>query len=223
MENIPTLDTDKSEQEVREEQYKLLESLSGFSHLSENQQRYIKATLYIQQRAERESDPVSASRIKSMPEVFEGNAPGRSYIDHPSLSTQVSSDKGGYFESQLYIMNQYCHAAVAKLEDYRENKQSVKNWYEAGPIHSFLELVELIELTRAEHDFPFVVEVRSLPLGEYHSALEHSTVLLGQNFEGEFMVWEKSGYHIPFQLVTLKQVFDAYKGSTGWRIRPVLV
>jgi hypothetical protein len=223
MERIPELDTNLLEQEVREEQHKLLESLSGFPHLSEDQQRYIKATLYIQQRAERESDPVSASRVKSMPQVFESNAPGRPYIDHSSLSTQVSSDKGGYFESQLYIMNQYCHAAVAKLEDYRENKESAKNWREAGPIHSFLELVELLELARAEHDFPFVIEVRHRPLGEDRSALEHSTVLLGQNVDGEFMVWEKSGYHLPFQLVPLRQVFDAYKGSTGWRLRPVLV
>jgi hypothetical protein len=224
MEHLPQIDIDQSEEErVREEQYRQLESLSGFSRLSEDQQRYIKATLYIQQRAERGSDPVSESRIKPMPPAFENVAPGRSYIEHSSLSTNGTSGKGEYFQSQLHIMNQYCHGAIAKLERYAVTKESNAGWYEAGPITSFLELTELVELACAEHKFPLVIQVSLHPAGERGSALQHSTVLLGQDADGEYTVWEKSGYHMPFQIAPLKLVYEAYKKSTGWRIRPLSV
>jgi hypothetical protein len=212
------------EKQDREIQHATLESLEGFSRLSEKQKSYITATLYIQQRAERGTDPVSASRIQEMPKHFEGFAHGGSYIAHSDLSVREHpADKGKYFSSQLLIMSEYCHQAISKLESYGDEKSPSSEWREAGPIGSYAELEELIALSQSTDKLPFVAEIWDGTPYEKGTMRVHSTLLLGKNNEGEFMVWEKTGFHMPFQLIPLKQVYESYAKYTGWCMRSLSV
>ncbi len=208
----------REEQRDRERSDAVLEGLSGFSRLSEAQQKYIRASLYIQQRAERGTDEVSAARIRPIPNEFAQFAPGRATIAQPGiLLSEEGPNAQRYFESQRYIMSEYCHRVISALERHGVGGRRTPEWSDAGPVHSYAELEDLIGLFTHSHTPPFVLQVQKL-VGELKGP-EHSTVLLGQNTEGDFIVWEKAGYHLPFQLMTLRDVYTAYEKYTGWRVR----
>ncbi|MBP9748092.1 MAG: hypothetical protein KBD17_00470 [Candidatus Pacebacteria bacterium] len=220
-------DIRESEQSKRKEQRDTLEILSGFLRLSEDQKRYILASLYIQQRAERATDPVSAARIEDTPDKFMNNPSDVSepYITHTDTSLKAPhEERRRYHTSQLQVMIDFCHKVVKKLEDYREGEKIPDSWTEAGLIDSYADLEELIALTEENSTLPFVIEIWSgRPKNHSSANLEHTTVLLGKNQEGEYMVWEKSGWHMPFKVTSLKKVYTNYENSKGWRIRPLSV
>jgi len=224
-------DIRENELQVREQQQSLLESLSGFSRLSNKQKSFILDSLYIQQRAERGTDIVSASRIyKSVSDIdINKLAPGGTYITHGGedseiLKQQPEKNKNRYKKSQVYIMNKNCHRVIAEIEKLAEEKNLSRGWSYAGPINSYEDLVELAVLVDKTNKPPYVIEIwHSEPKEDEPLEHAHTTLILGQNNDGEYVVWEKAGFSLPFQLTTLKQVYDAYHKYSGWRIRQLSV
>lgn len=206
----------EEETERRAAERHLLGQLAGYQRLSEKQQQFIAMSLYIQQRAERATDKASSARIQAMPERFQSSSPEGVYIKHPDHTTNEPWTR--YRESQLSVMTNYCHETVRKLERYANNaKQTATEWSDAGPIRSFEDLESLISLVEARGQPPFVVEIAGILDG--HRRLEHTTVLLGKNEGGNWIAWEKSGWHMPYQLTELSHLYTAYKDCTDWRIR----
>jgi len=210
----------KGEVEDRIENIRLLEQLSGYARLTEKQKQFILLSLYIQQRAERGTDTGSSARIQAVPEGFTENAPGGVYITHPK-TVDMSESWERYKLSQLNVMSNYCHETARKLESYGAGKKPEEStWYDAGTIKSFSDLEQLIDL--AEHDIasPFLLEMwNGEPDDPKREQVVHTTVLLGKNGTGDWMCWEKSGFHLPYQIITLSVLYDAYKEHTGWRLR----
>lgn len=214
------------ERNLREQNLTTLESLSGYNRLSERQRQYMRLSFYIQQRAERGTDPGSASHIFAQPARFEKLAPGGVLILDPNKPPKDSQlpEKGAYFSSQSYIAAEYCHRAVSNLEAYREGNETAPEWHELGLAPSYEQLEEVADTFNGQ---PCVVEVWYDQPGHKTSIHLHTSLILGRNQSNELICWEKAGYSSPFQLLSLKQVYNAYVDDEvkkdGWRIRPLLV
>jgi hypothetical protein len=230
------------EKDSRKEEITRLNGLSGFQELSEKQQQFILVSLYVQDRAERGTDVVSATKISDVPEKFISASPHGSYIRLPDFGTQEEYDELNkylyenpneykYKKSQDLIQSEYCHSVVAKLESLKDSEASTAEWIDPGPIDSLPELYELISLAESQYSYPFVLEIAYDEVGRNNMRrLQHTAVLLGKDDSG-YVVWEKAGLHLPFQLAPLEQVYHAYM-ETGdyvrfpsrfWRLRPLKV
>lgn len=223
------------EKDSRNEIVARLQNLSGFQKLSAKQQQFILVSLYVQARAERGTDVVSATKITDVPEKFSSASPHGSYIKLPDFKTQEEYDtlyehldEYKYKKSQDLIQSEYCHSVVAKLESLKGGESSAIEWIDPGPIDSLSELYELISLAESQYKYPFVLEIAYDETGRNNMRrLQHTAVLLGKDDLG-YVVWEKAGLHLPFQLAPLEQVYHAYM-ETGdytrfpsrfWRLRP---
>lgn len=215
MESNPLIQNESS---VRNEQFRLLEQIDGFRRLSPKQQQMIRLSLYVQQRAVRGTDEGSRVNLSISTEtndVFINPLADVDEFDKP-LENQ-------YRISQQHIYDWYCHAAVTGLE-----KQVVdeKVFYETDvptllnktgyEIKSESDIDDFKEIALQGVEMPVVLHivVRGIP---YHSA-----ILLGQDDAGEYILWEKKGFSIPYQLTTLKEVFNTYTShDQEWLIRPI--
>ncbi len=199
---------------------RLLEQLSGYAQLTEKQKQFILLSLYTQQRAERGTDAGSDARIQEVPERFSKSAPKGVYIAHPeTVDTNESWER--YKSSQFHVMSNYCHKTVRQLESYGTDKKlGESTWYDVGTIESLSDLESFISLAEQENKSPFVMEMWSgEPDDTKRERISHTTVLLGKSETGEWVCWEKSGFHIPYQIITLSALYGAYKEHTGWRLR----
>lgn len=208
----------------RQEMYDRLDQLSGYNKLSENQQRFIRTSLYSQQRAERGTNEQSAANIQTIPSIWTKNAPGGTLIKHGPVITdgQIQpKEPNNYSESQLKIMLDYCHSAAARLEECGGEDIADKEWFEADPIKSYDDLIGAIELVNENFDFPYYVEIYHL--NEDNPRLSHSTILLGEDSEKNIIAWEKSGYGLPYQLISLSDLYKAYTYCHSWKFRPLSI
>lgn len=207
----------------REEQETILQSLEGYKCMSQKQQQFLRNMLYVQQRAERGTDEGSALRIapaNTMSWEKHGNLP---YISHNSVpEDKYHIEWKKYKESQLAIMSEYCHKTVDRLESYaKEDAPQDYEWIWPGPISSLDDLTLLVELIAEKQPPPYVIEIwDGIPEAHGRGALCHTTALLGKKGD-HFIVWEKSGFSLPFQITTLDHIYTLYKDYTGWRIRPL--
>jgi hypothetical protein len=220
-------DIHEEERQDREQNQEKLGALSGFSRLSPKQRSFILNSLYIQQRADRGTDPASLSRIHKRLEN-ESFAPNGTYITGPSpqfIDPELKESAGRYYSSQQFIMNEYCHKTVNQLEGYGDGETAARSWYDAGPLESYEEVKEFVALVEKSDSPPLVIEIwydepNPNKSGSYPY---HTTLLLGQDSQGEFVVWEKSGFNMPFQLTSLEQIYNSYSKCRGWRMRPLSV
>lgn len=214
------------EQQARGEQRGILESLEGFARLSSKQRQFVLNSLYIQQRANRGTDPASATRIQERPE-FEEFAPQGMYITGPSpefIDPELRETGARYYSSQAYVMNDYCFRAINELEAYGAGEVPDQNWHDAGPIASYEELKEFVDLVEKSEKPPLVVDIwANEPNNNDPFSRVHTTLLLGENSNGELMVWEKAGFNMPFQVTSLEQIYHAYSKCRGWRMRPLSI
>lgn len=210
-----------AEVQERGEMIATLEQLDGYKRMSEKQKQFLLLSLYVQQRAERGTDPVSASRIQEVPPNFKNLPREMPYIT--SVYNDGSTGSGDYHTSQLYIMSEFCHKAVKDLEAYGTEHNGEAEWIEAGPVRTYDELCELLHLADDTVKFPLVLEAWVENPGSNPMYRSHTALVLGKNGSGEYMVWEKVGFNLPFQVTSLKQVYDIYDTHVGWRVRELRV
>jgi hypothetical protein len=211
-----------AERERREQEVSLLESTEGWSKLTERQQRIIQQSLYAQARAERGTDQASASAVESPKTHVTDKV---RIIDEVDLERYYADDFGPnpdtrkYKASQNHIVNWFCHAAIANLEseaglDVEAPQPHPEEFSKAEykEIKSFEELASYAE----EFGFPAVLHVRN---SESSYGLMHSSLVLGHNPEGQIFAWEKEGYRLPYRLISLKDLWQEFKGAKLWGLR----
>ena len=222
-ENAPEAYSHETEMVERNDLEKSIRELPGFVRLSERQQRYLLGTLYIQQRAVRGTDAKSAARIQKMPDNFKDFGAEHPYIALPTTPWDHNKSTDNYVASQRMIMRDSCHGVVRQLEGYTDHVDTSIDWIEAGPINSYADLCELIDMYKQQHQFPAIIQTCPSPRKIDAEKLIHTTVLLGNNSENIPMVWEKMGFHLPFLVQPLEKTYAPYSKYTGWRIRPLSV
>jgi hypothetical protein len=215
MEDAPLI---KSETVERNDQFKLLEQLDGFKKLSSKQQQLIRLSLYVQQRAVRGTDAGSADNLGVSDET------GDIFVNFPKETDESNFPiENQYRISQQQIYDWYCHAAVTGLEKEVMDKKVFyetdvpkllnKNGYE---IRSEADITDFIEVALESVEMPAVLHVLADGV-PYHSA-----ILLGKDDTGEYILWEKKGFSIPYQLTTLKDVYSTYDShNQEWLVRPI--
>lgn len=173
------------EQEARKEKFETLERLEGFQRLSEKQQRMIRASLYIQDRAERPEPQVGDYRDSK--EHAE-----KSYC-HAAVQC---------LEKEIVALN---------LEETSDIQDEIDTVQGMAVAHSatFEQTQKLIEKT----GFPAIVLI-GFPINlekdnVYHL---HEFVALGKNAKGEIIAWEKEngGIDRPYRLVSLEKIYEQH-------------
>jgi len=157
----------------------------------------INVLLAVQERAEREG--------------YEAGTYGKKIYGGDSFSH--------YSSSRHTVASKYCHQTAEELVPDLFYTKELSPHYES---YEFDEL--FIELTK--HELPILIKVGernqdelSLPTPKH----QHSFVVVGFDGEnGEFICFEKFGYMYPYQLVTLKEVYEfnhkAFGTKLCWKI-----
>lgn len=184
-----------------EREYALLEKLPGYHKLTERQQNIIRGSLLVQKWGD-------------------------------IAPTVPESEVGTYQSARKYTDMFFCCAAVAALERgadlaFDQMLAVPSEFYKA----EYEQVPDFAALDRkvADSGFPCVVLVGNgnpmtaeLIEGEPRDLVHHACVALGRNANGDIIVWEKEGGEakFPFQLPTLRSVYEAYEDSrTHWAIR----
>jgi hypothetical protein len=198
-----------------------IESTPGYANLSSKQKQYILVALMTQQRAERATDEKSCSNLVKTPSPMRPQAPkDRPYI----YFTGEHSGRAPYHESQLRVVETYCTDVPSELEKYACTDQPEKaEWISAGDVNSYEELKELLTLAEESITYPMVLQIAKWqsPYGGFQPSLHvrHVTIVLGANKDGDIVVWEKSGAHLPYRVATLQEVYNIYAKSDHWQVR----
>lgn len=205
-----------------------LESLEGYNKLTDYQQRLIKASLYIQARAERGTDFSSNFAIESAKNNYVTDE--TRILSKESLDYMFKSGSGPnpalrkYESSQNFIGEWYCHAAIAALEAQSsisaEPSTIPENFFEAEYriIRAYQQAQDLIDA----HGYPCVVHIAlSQPanFNEGHNTVAHSFLALGKNEEGNIIIWDKKNFELPFRTTTLQNVYDTYGPDWVYGVR----
>lgn len=215
MEGNPLIQKEVTE---RNEQFQLLEELNGFKKLSSKQQQMVRLSLYVQQRAIRGTDAGSQENLGISAET------GNAFVEFPRETDE--SDKpitNKYRISQQHIYDWYCFAATTGLEKEKVDKKVFhdtdvpnllnKTGYE---IKSENDISDFIDIALQEVEMPAVLQI----LGGRVPIL-HSAVLLGKDDSGTYILWEKKGVSIPYQLTTLTKIYADYAShEQEWLVRP---
>jgi len=221
----------ETERNKSEEDRKILKSTEGFSQLTPKQQTLINQSLYLQARAERGVDEATATAIVS-PKTHATKV--TEILPQQYLQEMYEMYKGEgynppnpadskYIRSQEHIANWYCHASIANLEEERGlsveaieiPEEFFKTKYEA--IRNYSDLKETVESC----GFPCVLHIASEP-DKYNRdnwTHKHSCLILGHDRKGDFVVWEKMGFKLPYRIVALKDVYEQYKNEYFWGVR----
>ncbi|MBT4123800.1 MAG: hypothetical protein HN981_03545 [Candidatus Pacebacteria bacterium] len=172
--------------------YETLKKLPTFNNLSLKQQSIIKISLYIQSRNQRVSDSIKKIEYKN---------------------------------TQNHMKNWFCHAAVAYLEGIlSENSlQRIPNIPNEFFETTYNKTNSLNDLYKYLNKFklPVVISIANSPEIDYPNAqVLHSLVILGK-LNGQYIVWQKKGFKLPYEITTLDKIYDSYKNSSFWGIRPL--
>lgn len=211
---------DNKEQLSRE--FKLLESLEGFSKLSERQQRLIRLSLYVQQRAVRFKE---GTRMSPNTKRFLGVEIEEVKRLHEEDSKLISNRL-----SREQVANWYCHLSAYVLETENIDVSGLKlipdDFFDAE--YFDVSQYDEVESRVLDVGFPCVVHIGN-PDIDYYANVEdrmvHTCVALGKDDQGQIIVWEKMNYGLPYRTTTLSDVFNSYtKLKTvryKWGIRPL--
>lgn len=217
MEKHPLIHSEIQERTAR---FQTLHELAGFNKLSPKQQQMIRLSLYIQDRAVRGTDEGSKRSLST------GQETNDVFINYPANVDPFGRPvENQYRISQQHIYDWYCHAAVTGLEKELVDK---KVFYETDvpkllnktgyEIKHESDIADFIEFALEAVEMPAVLHilVGGVP---YHSA-----ILLGADETGEYILWEKKGFSIPYQLTTLTEIYHTYASQNQeWLIRPMNV
>ncbi len=206
-----------------------IENLDGYNKLSDYQQRLIKASLYIQERAERGTDYPSKFAIVSPQEYAETEVTRIHTEDHLEYMHKFNSGPDPkdrkYRLSQNAIANWYCHAAIAGLE-YEKGlsitpAEVPENFFKTD--YHLVASIQNVEKIIENTGFPCVIHIMHHEPVNYNESYNafHSCLALGLNEEGKVMIWEKKGNQLPFRVVTLDEVYTKYGTYNLWGARPL--
>lgn len=177
----------------------ILQKTEGFPLLTEDQQKMIVLSLYVQDRSERYSH--------SIWEIT------KSQSDQPTEPYQISKD---------HIRRWFCHAAVQTLESgIPMNEDPMENYpleFFDGkyvPIENKNQAKKLIE----SFGFPAVVNINVFDHNEGRRPALHTFLALGHSKHGEIVVWEKEGYGLPYRITNLDEQLGYYGTKRFWGIR----
>jgi len=216
MEGNPLIHKETTE---RNEQFQQLDELDGFTKLSTKQQQMVRLSLYVQQRAVRGTDPGSQDNIGI------GYETDDVFIDFPKGENREGvTIENKYRISQRHIYDWYCHATITALKHERVDK---KLFYQTDvpellnetgyEIKCEADIIDFIEIALVDSEMPVVLHV----LGSQVPVL-HSAIILGKDNGGTFILWEKKGFSLPYQLTTLENVFQDYSShGQEWLVRPL--
>lgn len=211
------------------EDFKLLESLDGFSKLTTKQQRLIKLSLYVQQRAIREKQGVQIS--PEMEKYFgiemDEVVPEKKLYTAHKLSGGPDPELIPYRLSRNHVANWYCHLAAYALEnedlDLVDLDFIPDDFFETeySNINSYHEIEEKV----TTNGFPCLIHIGN-PDYEYFDKVEdrfaHTCLALGKTANGRVIVWEKVTEGLPYRLTNLEDVYDFYSKDNfvyQWGVR----
>lgn len=173
------------EQTNRSETFGTLEKLEGFQRLSEKQQRMIRASLFIQDRAER-------------PQPQTGD-----------YDTSKEHAEKSYCHAAVQCLEK--EIVALNLEEISNIRDEINTQQGMAVVHSatFEQVQELIEKT----GFPAVVLIGfPINLERDNTFHLHEFVALGQNAKGEIIAWEKEngGIDRPYRLISLEKIYKQH-------------
>lgn len=197
-----------TELETEREKYRrdltILEGTEGWQLLTDRQRQIIQTTLYLQNRSERDMDPVH----KNDPWYFD-------WFKKTKYIPQYQASLG-------HVKRWYCHAAIASLENgsltgIRPPKHPIA-FFDA----SYLKISDIKELKTAleSTQFPAVTHVSLEPANiKGEDPVYHSFLSLGHDSNHDIVVWDKEGFGFPYRVTTLKTIYDEYCSFSYWGIR----
>lgn len=194
--------------------FKVLEMSAGWKNLTERQQRIIKMSLYVQSRAERTSDPLSAFGF------IEDIDRGRPVTVMKKEYTLEKPDRK-YRLSQNFVSEWYCHYAIKALETNKLPDQIYnlgEDFFDGDYQHDTKD--NKIENRIKVFGYPCVVQITRGENEEQRTFNRlHSCLVLGE-INGQLLVWEKVNGNEPFAVTTLEVVKSMFNESENyWGIR----
>jgi hypothetical protein len=131
----------------------------------------------------------------------------------------------GYRDCQNAIVNWYCHASVYAIES--QAKLSIAPYTVPRAFFSNskyqINIYDQIKDAVKASGYPSVVHIMFADLGskygEYNT--NHSCLALGEDKDGNIIIWEKNGFQYPFNIKALNEVYEYYKMFRIWGVRPL--
>lgn len=194
------------EEKEREKIYAQLEKLEGFQKLNERQQRYIKNSFYVDQRARRLENLDSMDDYKASDHHmdFWYCHAAAAAVEEAVAGPRTAPYDGSFFEGNYVALPKH------------RPRQHVENLIDKA---GFPCVVLMSQNETYEH---------GLSVEELEDDQIHSFLALGRNEAGEIMIWEKQGLASPYRLVPLQKVFEDYDYSPPfdysryfWAARPL--
>lgn len=193
----------QTEQKDRRRSFKHLEKLQGFRALSDWQKRYIKDSLFIEDRTKRESDKYEISR------------------DHK---------RNWYCHIAAYTLE---HEETPEQSFERLSQSEPDTWAIKEKIAGDMFIAKYlnIENPTREEVLTYLIETGfpcALLISHKDRAGDiipfHSCIALGRNLEGDAIFWEKKSLNGPYQIVTLKDICQKYRPEEHlWGTREIEV
>lgn len=226
---MPEINAHRSEDVILAEDFRLLESLDGFLKLTPKQQRLIKLSLYVQNRAVRADQGVQISTEMKKYfgiEMDEVIAEKELYTAH-KLSGGPDPDLISNKSSRDHVANWYCHLAAYVLEagdlNLADSDIIPDDFFETdySCVNDYHEIEEMITV----HGFPCLIHIGNPDADYFEKAVDriaHTCLALGKDSNGQVIIWEKVNEGLPYRLITLKDVYDFYSENNfnyKWGVR----
>ena len=183
-------------------------STEGFLHLTDDQKRYIRLSLYMQSRAERDSDPASRDAIVSPKRYVTSET-----RIHPEEHLMEMYEQGAghdprdrkYRSSQNHIANFNCHAAIYGMETgmgFPDKEIEIpEKFFNAKYllVDNKAQLLDIFE----KSEFPTVVLMSRAASKHGSVNAWHTFLLLGHDNEDNLLMWHKKNMSLEYQVISV--------------------
>ncbi len=186
-----------SEAHNRNEILKNVEGLLGYQNMTPAQQRLIRLSLYVQDRAVRTSKLSSYSKSGEVVDAWFCTA---------AVSAIEQADVLGI------------ETAVEEVFVYSELDESFFEGMEySEKITDYASLLQFVQDKIDIYSLPLVLDVATATFKGVHGC-----IILGIDDENNMLIWQKEGVKLPFSVVTLKDVYADYPSGYFWGVRKLI-